>query len=225
LKKIFCCVVAVLLFFYGLSFATKPLKTIYGKVVKVIDGNTVVMRQFKNDKGDLEEADTRIRLYGIYAPELDQNLGKEAKNYLRDKLSFSDLLDVYEKKPLFINDNDRNNIRADVYDIDKYGRLVCLIYHYDITRNRNGYYDSRQKLFIGILDSINEWLVAEGYAWVYEKYYKIDDPDIKKICLLQETAKKCSVGIWKEDNPTPPWEFRKQKIEKKWDKEANPAPL
>ena len=47
-------------------------------------------------------------------------------------------------------------------------------------------------------------LVAEGLAWISEK-----EP-IQELELLQEQARVKGKGLWGEENPTPPWIFRRQ---------------
>ena len=72
----------------------------------------------------------------------------------------------------------------DVVDKDRYGRLVGKIY-----------LDDRY---------INRELVAEGYAWVYRQY--MTDP----MLLINEGAARLNdTGLWKDDDPIPPWDWRK----------------
>jgi micrococcal nuclease len=53
--------------------------------------------------------------------------------------------------------------------------------------------------------NINEEMIRSGYAWVYKRY-----SNKKNLRDLQEDAKKNKLGLWTENNPTPPWEFRKE---------------
>jgi endonuclease YncB( thermonuclease family) len=50
-----------------------------------------------------------------------------------------------------------------------------------------------------------------GMAWHY-KQYKSDQPkeDRETYAQAELAARSMAVGIWKDKNPTPPWEFRKQ---------------
>ncbi len=50
-----------------------------------------------------------------------------------------------------------------------------------------------------------------GMAWHY-KQYKSDQPkEVRETYAQAELAARAiAVGIWKDKNPTPPWEFRKQ---------------
>ncbi len=51
-----------------------------------------------------------------------------------------------------------------------------------------------------------------GMAWHY-KQYKSDQPkeDRETYAQAELASRSMAVGIWKDKNPTPPWEFRKQK--------------
>ena len=53
---------------------------------------------------------------------------------------------------------------------------------------------------------INEEMVKEGYAWDYHQYSHSE-----KLKEDQEYAKSHKLGLWKDKNPIPPWEFRKMK--------------
>jgi len=55
-------------------------------------------------------------------------------------------------------------------------------------------------------DSVNLWLVRNGWAWRYEKYSK---SDILK--QAQDEAKKERKGLWSDSSPVEPWEWRRKK--------------
>ena len=50
-----------------------------------------------------------------------------------------------------------------------------------------------------------------GMAWHYKRY-KSDQPkeDRETYAQAELASRSMAVGIWKDKNPTPPWEFRKQ---------------
>jgi len=52
--------------------------------------------------------------------------------------------------------------------------------------------------------SLNEELVAAGLAWHY-KYYSDDE----ELAELEEKAREAKLGLWTDENPIPPWEWRK----------------
>ena len=50
---------------------------------------------------------------------------------------------------------------------------------------------------------VNKEMVANGYAWAFRKYSKKYAPD-------ESNAKHEKLGLWAEEDPTPPWEYRKR---------------
>jgi micrococcal nuclease len=83
-------------------------------------------------------------------------------------------------------------VKVDVLDIDKYKRLVCIVW----LNGRN----------------INQEMIREGHAWAYKKYLD-KSPYASEFIKAEEVARKERAGLWNEPNPQPPWEFRKS-IEK-----------
>ena len=72
-------------------------------------------------------------------------------------------------------------------DIDRYGRTVGVIYTDDG-------------------DEINFEMVCGGNAWWYERYAK--KATAYKQC--QEDAQKNKRGLWAEEDPVAPWEWRRR---------------
>lgn len=90
-----------------LAFSTTghaQITEISGRVVHVINGNTIVLR-------DSNRTEHRIYLYGIDAPELDQVDGKEARAYL-DRLLFAR---TYQAKVVYSRRTQAGNIIGTVY--------------------------------------------------------------------------------------------------------------
>ena len=123
----------------------------------------------------------KVRLYGIDAPETEksnkktghiskpgQPYGEEAFRALQKKLQ-------------------RQHVRLDVMDIDRYGRTVSIVWLGD----RN----------------INLEMVTEGHAWAYKQY--LDRPHASEYIDAEEQARAKRLGLWQQNNPQPPWEFRK----------------
>ena len=54
---------------------------------------------------------------------------------------------------------------------------------------------------------INMEMVSEGYAWYYPDY-AADEYDL---AAAEREARMSRRGLWQENNPTPPWEYRKRK--------------
>ena len=66
--------------------------------------------------------------------------------------------------------------------------------------------EDRYKRTIGTIylngTDINAQMVENGYAWVYRKFSKKYTPQESK-------AKKQGLGLWRDKEPIPPWEWRK----------------
>lgn len=68
--------------------------------------------------------------------------------------------------------------------IDKYGRMIALV-------------------FLEDGKSFNEELVRVGYAWHF-KLYSNDE----KLAQLEKEAQKKRLGLWVEDSPVAPWDYK-----------------
>lgn len=87
-------------------------------------------------------------------------------------------------KLVLTNKIDHKNVKVVYSKRDGYGRIIGKVY-------LNGRY-------------INKEMIQEGLAWHYTEYSKSDELE-----LAQNIAKKNKIGLWKDKNPTPPWEYRK----------------
>ncbi|HOV12371.1 MAG TPA: thermonuclease family protein [Bacteroidales bacterium] len=47
-------------------------------------------------------------------------------------------------------------------------------------------------------------MIKAGYAWHFKKYSKD-----KNLASLEQEARKAGIGLWYDENPIAPWEFRK----------------
>ncbi len=78
-------------------------------------------------------------------------------------------------------------IKYVVTDTDRYGRSITMIYY----------------------DEDNKYLSAEiikaGMGWHYKRY-----STSKELALLEDNAKKNKIGLWIDNNPIAPWDFRKK---------------
>lgn len=69
---------------------------------------------------------------------------------------------------------------------DRYGRLLGTLFYQG--------------------NNINYQMVADGYAWAYTKYLR------DKIYLdAQKIAQSRHRGLWNDEHPIPPWDWRKRK--------------
>ncbi len=87
-------------------------------------------------------------------------------------------------------------VHIEEHGYDKYGRTIAtmFLWHHDKNEWMN----------------VNERMVTLGHAWVMRMLYDHLPADRKeKLNQLERWAKSKKIGLWKEPNPTPPWEWRK----------------
>ncbi|ECZ6619093.1 thermonuclease family protein [Salmonella enterica] len=133
---------------------------IRGKVIRVLDGDTIDVLQDKTP--------VRIRLANIDAPEKKQAYGRWSANQLKGLVAAQPVTVTYTQT-------------------DRYGRIIGRVY------TTNGTEASR-------------FMVQSGAAWVYERY----NAD-RALPELQREAKMHKRGLWADNQPVPPWEWRHKK--------------
>lgn len=58
---------------------------------------------------------------------------------------------------------------------------------------------------------VNLAQVKHGYAWFYKKYQKeLEQQDRLDYLHAQDTAEEQRLGLWIDNEPIPPWEYRKK---------------
>lgn len=70
---------------------------------------------------------------------------------------------------------------------DRYGRLIAVVIN------------SKKQI-------VNQEMVKLGMAWHFTKY-----SSDKTYAKLEQDARKKKIGLWQDNNPTPPWQWRKPK--------------
>ncbi|QLI83257.1 thermonuclease family protein [Chitinibacter fontanus] len=84
----------------------------------------------------------------------------------------------------------RQTVTASIIDVDRYGRGVAVIEH-------------NQR-------DINLQQVTAGLAWHYTQYTKgQSSTDFERYESAQTQAKSQKTGLWADQHPTPPWDWRK----------------
>ncbi len=78
-------------------------------------------------------------------------------------------------------------VTAEIVDIDQYKRAVAVIR-----------YNGRD---------INREMVSEGMAWAYRQY--LQGEYASEYIGGEDRARSRHIGLWREANPQPPWDFRK----------------
>ncbi|TQR34664.1 nuclease [Campylobacter sp. MIT 99-7217] len=99
-KRLIMLLLAVVFAFLLNSFVLDD-NIIKGKVVRVIDGDTIELLDFANEK-------YRIRFFGIDAPESKQDFGNKSKDYLASLIAGKEVQVIKKSK-------------------DKYGRIVGIV--------------------------------------------------------------------------------------------------
>jgi micrococcal nuclease len=80
-------------------------------------------------------------------------------------------------------------VTVEIVDIDTHRRMVGIV-------RRSG-------------SDINLAMVRSGYAWAYRRY--LSAPYASEYIAAEKEARGNSLGLWKQANPDPPWEFKRRK--------------
>ncbi|WP_316804720.1 thermonuclease family protein [Pedobacter nototheniae] len=76
-------------------------------------------------------------------------------------------------------------------------------------------YDRYKRLIAVVLNykkqNVNQEMIKRGMAWHFKKYST--DP---VYAALEVEAREHKVGLWYDNNPTPPWEWRKMRHNRKF---------
>jgi endonuclease YncB( thermonuclease family) len=84
----------------------------------------------------------------------------------------------------------RKEVRVTTKTVDDYGRVVALL-------ETSGAKGAEQI-------NVNEAQIRSGMAWEYSRYH-----GDAALVALQTEAQRARLGLWRQVNPQPPWEFRK----------------
>ncbi|MCA2538954.1 MAG: thermonuclease family protein [Microcystis sp. M54BS1] len=78
-----------------------------------------------------------------------------------------------------------------------------------VTIINEGKYDRYKRLIAVVIneknENVNKELVKAGLAWHFKKYSTDTSYDD-----LELTARQNKIGLWVDNNPTPPWDWRKR---------------
>lgn len=86
----------------------------------------------------------------------------------------------------------RQQVFVESQKVDRYGRLIG-------------------KVFVGKVD-VNRALLDVGMAWHYKEYQGEQSvEDRQSYSKAESAARKGGLGLWQDRNPTPPWDFRRQR--------------
>lgn len=145
------------------------------------------------------------------------NASKKSKT---DKIKYGKVIKVYDADTITIKDSNNETYKIRFYGIDapelkqSFGKtaqmnLEKLIKNEDVEveiveKDRYGRLVGKIYMEDGLL--VNKWLVANGFAFVYEEYNNEKDEYLK----LQNEAKTKKLGLWKLGTVEKPSEWRKK---------------
>ncbi len=78
-------------------------------------------------------------------------------------------------------------VKYRIFGIDIYNRIIATVY----------LEDGRE---------LNLEIIKAGFAWHYKRY-----SDRQDYAEAEKQARNAGIGLWADESPTPPWEWRKQK--------------
>lgn len=174
--------IASSLLFYSLFLTSASAETISGIVNEITDGDTITVF-------DENARKYKIRLFAVDAPETSCHLPTPTvadtvcieSAQRAGKESKDNLVRWIFGKKVYVLINGK----------DKYNRYVGTVY-------------------LGKRD-INLQQVKEGYAWIFTRYAETMNPTLyKDYVASEESARAKRIGLWKYDNPMPPWEYRRK---------------
>lgn len=147
-------IIALIIFLVVANFSYFSSFTKEYSLEHVSDGDTITLLA-KGEK-------IKVRFYGIDAPESAQEYGQFCKDMLGDFLKGKE-------------------IKLEIKDKDKYGRVVGIVYANN--------------------EDINQKMVRNGCAWSYQNY-------TKKYLEDEKYARANKLGLWQSKNPQNPRDFR-----------------
>jgi endonuclease YncB( thermonuclease family) len=126
----------------------------------------------------------RIRLAGIDAPEKDQAFGDRSRQNLAKLLA-------------------GKVVRIEWTVQDRYGRFVAIVWL------PTPEVCERPMCIDGRLD-VNLTQVVDGFAWHFKEYEQEQNRSDRLIySSAEQSARVSQTGLWRDPDPTPPWNFRR----------------
>lgn len=150
--------------------------------IRIIEG--IVVKVSDGDTINVQDSygtKVKVRLYGIDAPETEKSNKKTGRVSKPGQPYGEEAYQALNSKIY------RKQVKLEIMAVDQYKRSVGIVY-------LNG-------------KNINQEMVAEGYAWAYRQY--LDRPHASEYIQAEERARVKRLGLWQQNNPEPPWEFRR----------------
>ena len=130
----------------------------------------------------VDDVQYRVRLSGIDTPERGQPYANAARNALSDLIF-------------------RRQVRVEGRKTDRYGRVIGRVWVQPRDCSR-----CAKTLDVSLA------LLTTGMAWWY-RYYADEQPEEERgqYEFAEFEAKAKGAGLWRDENPVPPWEWRAAK--------------
>jgi len=149
--------------------------------IRTIEGYVTKISDGDTIQVNCQGAKVKVRLYGIDAPETEKS-NKKTGHVSKPGQPYGE--EAYQALKSKVN---RKSVKLDIMAVDQYKRSVGIVW-----------LDGK---------NINKEMVAEGYAWAYRQY--LDRPHASEYIELEDQARAKRLGLWEQNNPQPPWEFRR----------------
>lgn len=179
--------------FYPSAAAADQGGSVYGRVVKVVDGDTVVVK--------LDRGPVKVRLIGVDTPEKNASdkLENDSHRFGQSKKELKFLGKESSEITKRLVNGKTVRLSFDEEKTDKYGRTLAYVY-----------FLMKEKDFVKKMDLVadfplekterqfflNRVLVEYGYALAYRKFhYRYKDEFI----ALERTAQQEQLGLWRPD--------------------------
>ncbi len=159
----------------NISVFHAAIRTVTGTVTKVSDGDTIHITT-------PEQTKLKVRLYGIDAPETDKINNKTGQVNVPGQHYGDESWKALENKVM------GKQVKLDILDIDKYRRMVGMVWLND--------------------SNINLEMIKEGYAEAFIEYLK--EPYRMEFLKVEREARSAKKGIWSLPGYERPREFRKR---------------
>ena len=183
------------------SFCSTADETIRVEVQKVFDGDGFLARAWHPHRcGWIERVPFRLAF--VDAPEMDQPFGRESREFLHKLVTGRTLNLIPVLKgtttPSFI---------------DPYRRFLCVPLFTELMEaGRIDYWDGQYasgSLGVArrVIRNLELEMIVNGWAWVLERY--TFDREAEYLAA-QSDARENRRGLWVQDNPEPPWNFKRR---------------
>jgi endonuclease YncB( thermonuclease family) len=185
------------------------------KVLEVFDGDGFLADVWHPLRGEWIHR-VPFRFAFIDAPEMQQPLGVEAKEFLHETIVGKTLrLDLIGKQS------------TGYMPIDSYKRFLCMAYLTEDIQIGEVEYFMNGKCDVGVVKSarpvernVELEMIINGLAWVVEQYAFDRE---QEYLAAQEDAWRDRRGIWTMDDPEPPWKFKQKQKRRRKATERQPS--